>query len=78
MKWYSPDIKPEKGREKWIMYCWQDDKDPLNLTFHVGERYDCYSHVLCWTYLGMEDFLNGKIVQKSDLPQYTGKRLITL
>ncbi len=75
MKWYSSDIKPEP--EKWIIYCW---KNGNSLSFHVEKTniyyppHDCW----CWAYLDIEDFLNSKIVQKSDLPQYTGKRLISI
>ena len=75
MKWYSPDIKPED--KKWIVYCWQGENDPLDLTFHIGSNYDFYDGVLCWAYLDIEEFLNVPI-QKPTQKQYTGKRLITL
>ena len=76
MKWYSSDIRPKSG--KWVIFCWQSEGDPLDLNFEVEQYFSGYVYHKCWAYIDMEDFLNGKIVQKSDLPQYTGKRLITL
>ena len=76
MKWYSSDIKPD-GR-RWIIYCWVSSD--LTLSFHFEKTNPAFaSHdCRCWAYLDIEEFLNGKIIQKSDLPQYTGKRLISI
>ena len=78
MKWYSPDIEPEDGR--WIIFCWGETEDPFSLRFGV-EKYDArfeFELHRCWAYLDIEEFLNGKVVQKNTLPQYTGKRLISI
>ncbi len=77
MKWHSQDIKPEKGR--WVIYCWPEE-DSFVFTVHEGEYGVAHSNCgypLCWAYLDIEDFLSGKITTKS-LPQYTGKRLISI
>ena len=78
MKWYSSNIEPEDGR--WIILCWGETKDSFSLKFDIV-RYDAWNEFelhRCWAYLDIEEFLNGKVVQRSDLPQYTGKRLISI
>ncbi len=74
MKWYSSDIKPEEG--KWVIYCYQEPRDILKLSFCLGNDLHVQYH-RCWAYLDIEEFLNTPI-QKNTLPQYTGKRLISI
>ena len=66
MKWYSSDIKPKKGR--WIIYCWQGYKeDDLQFEIRKFSTDGCgFSYHRCWAYLDIEEFLNGKIVQKNE------------
>ncbi len=76
MKWYSSDIKPEEGR--WVIYCYQEPEAILKLTFCICMGNDLHnSYHTCWAYINVEEFLNIP-TQKTTLPEYTGKRLISI